>query len=98
MKPDESPTNTSNVAPSSEPLTIEALTRLVASREPEPIGEWMRSQGFPPEKCVLILPLEYRNRIPALRYVAFSPMATDPIMCWDLRPRPWTDDFQRPLI
>jgi hypothetical protein len=31
------------------------------SNAPEPIGEWMRSQGFPPEKCFMVLPLRLRE-------------------------------------
>jgi len=46
----------------------------------EPIGEWMRARGCPPEEWVLVLPDSMRDKVeaPALlpSYVQFSSVPT----------------------
>jgi hypothetical protein len=71
-------------------LTLEGLLAAIAACEREPIGEWMRSQGFPPERSLLLLPSSYRALlapIRAPRYVRFSEFVKQPLLSADvLRP------------
>lgn len=69
-----------------QPLNAETLKRMMQafhSLPPEPIGEWMRKQGMPPEWWQLILPVTMRHERPDVRfwpdYVAFSPLVTAPV-------------------
>jgi hypothetical protein len=69
----------------SEPLTMDVIERMVqviCGMPPEPIGEWMRAQGYPPEDWRLILPLKLRSGLdwPAMLpdYVVFSPVVDGP--------------------
>jgi hypothetical protein len=60
-----------------EALNLDALfaemRRVLASIPPEPIGEWMRSKGFPPEQYIVVLPKAMREHlIFPPRYVLFS--------------------------
>lgn len=53
-----------SAAPPCQALTLEALERAVALVEalpPEPIGEWMRAQGCPPECWTVIFPESLRD-------------------------------------
>jgi hypothetical protein len=67
-----------------KPLTLADLERVihVLRAPPEPIGEWMRQQGYPPERYLLVLPLKMREDIPCPQllpyYVEFSQAADKP--------------------
>lgn len=72
---------TSAAAPTT--FDLAALEKLLADVPPEPIGEWMREQGFPPETSVLILPAAMRDKLPPFgwpTYVRFSLNARDPML------------------
>lgn len=62
------------------PADMEQLVRLL---QPEPIGQWMREQGNPPEHWLLVLPLgmkdEFGGLTARLDYVRFSPLLDIPI-------------------
>lgn len=63
-------------APSLE--SLERIKRLLDSMPPEPIGEWMRSQGYPPESWRVIIPSALLEDPSQARlwpsYVQFSPL------------------------
>ena len=83
-------TTTTTSAQLDEPLTIEKVKEAVAKLKalgPEPIGEYMRKQGFPPEKGgLMILPEQMRDQVGMFppSYVAFVPWTKDAILCWSL--------------
>lgn len=56
---------------------IELAAQMLSDIQPEPIGEWMRQQGNPPEEWILILPQRMRDKVAGPmfwpNYVAFSP-------------------------
>lgn len=68
-----------------KPLTLADLKHLanILRAPPEPIGEWMRQQGHPPEQWRIILPQNMREDVlcPQLlpHYVAFSPVVSEPV-------------------
>lgn len=57
---------------------IERAAQMLSDMQPEPIGEWMRQQGNPPEEWLLILPQRMRDKVAGPmfwpNYVAFSPV------------------------
>lgn len=57
-------------------FTLADLERTVAVLEampPEPIGEWMRARGCPPEQWTLLLPVKLYGHLGGLpRYVRFA--------------------------
>lgn len=70
---------------------LDRVVREIAALPPEPIGEWMRGQGFPPEKGgLLVLPEALAAGLkpgppfgwPA--YVFVSKNALAPMLMWDL--------------
>ena len=50
---------------------------------PEPMGEWMRKRGYPPEEWVLVAPIEMRpdgiSEMLVPSYVRFSRLVTEPV-------------------
>lgn len=81
------PYTQSNAQP--QALTLESIKRAVEAVEalgPEPLGEWMRSQGYAPEQYTLVLPVALKSEGPALwpSYVVFSPHVAGPMFI--LRP------------
>jgi hypothetical protein len=65
-------------------LTLAQLEEAFAKIGPEPIGEWMRSQGFPPETSLAVLPLMMRKELPIWpRYVCFSGLVASPTLVKD---------------
>jgi hypothetical protein len=69
--------------PSSGPLTYEAIKAAIDALPPEPIGEYMRERGCPPEDgWLLFLPASMRDDAlpfpPA--YVRFSALIAKPVM------------------
>lgn len=74
------PSSTVSTAP---PATFDlaALEKLLADIPPEPIGEWMREQGFPPETSLAILPETMRSQLPIWpSYVRFSLGVAEPTL------------------
>jgi hypothetical protein len=69
--------------------TIRAIKASI-KENPEPIGEWMRGQGFPPETCCLILPPGMRAQLGPFwpPYVTFSPLVTSPTLA-RFNPQQW---------
>lgn len=62
-------------------LDLAALEKVLADIPPEPIGEWMREQGFPPETSLAILPETMRSQLPIWpSYVRFSLGVTEPTL------------------
>lgn len=69
-------------------LTIDKLSEIAAVLErlsqPEPVGEWMRDRGFPPETSFLVLPEARRATGPQhLPYVRYSPFVEGPCLIRD---------------
>ena len=62
--------------------TVRAIKAAI-QENPEPIGEWMRGQGFPPETCCLILPERMRELLGPFwpPYVSFSSNFAEPTLC-----------------
>lgn len=90
-------TGTSTTTTTAEPkvLTTDMLERMVQLLEslpPEPIGEYMRSKGHPPEHWTLILPAAMREELDVIRagqfgwpeYVVFSPLVSKPLFAINL--------------
>lgn len=84
--------------PLSAEQMIENLHMAMAEIPPEPIGEWMRTQGKPPEEWFVVLPEELRKSasdwaLPV--YVKFSLAVAAPIFVprpmpgWMVRPEDW---------
>ena len=76
-----------STVPSTPPstLTLEKLEAAIGAIPPEPIGEWMREQGFPPETSLVILPEMMRPQLPIWpSYVRFSTHVGKPHLCRDL--------------
>lgn len=75
-------------AQTTPPLTIDDVRairqRLEAyANRPEPLGEWMRQKGFPPESCSLILPPSMRPALSMLampHYAWFSELVATPTL------------------
>ena len=77
--------NTTSGAASTTTLTLESLRAAVAKIDPEPIGEWMRAQGFPPERCLLVLPAHMKSGSKFWpSYVRFSAYVNDPVLVQDV--------------
>jgi len=66
---------------------FEELEATLTELGPEPIGEWMRKQGFPPEQSLLFLPqwmwLVYGGPLMP-SYVKFSPFVCQPVLAHNL--------------
>lgn len=78
--------STSAVSTSTAPATLSlaSLEKALADIPPEPIGEWMREQGFPPETSLAILPLTMRGLLPFWpEYVRFSVHVGAPTLARD---------------
>lgn len=81
-------------APTAESI-IRAMETCIAAVGPEPIGEWMRRRGFPPEMYTMVLPVKLRDgldsSVPAPLvwpgYVQFSVSVSAPTFY--LRPKLW---------
>lgn len=68
-----------------ESLTIETLLDAMAKIPKEPIGEWMREQGHPPEEWNLILPEHMKpDPVPALlpKYLGFSKFVKEAVFLY----------------
>lgn len=62
-------------------LSLATLEKLLADIPPEPIGEWMREQGFPPETSLALLPETMRSQLPFWpEYVRFSVDVKEPTL------------------
>ena len=63
---------------------LDRMESVLRSIPPEPIGEWMRAQGTPPEEWTLVLPTKYREtrQGPAIwpSYVVFSTILEQPVV------------------
>lgn len=78
-----------STVPSTPPstLTLEKLEAAIGAIGPEPIGEWMREQGFPPETSLAILPEWMRAQLPFWpKYVQFSLDVGEPILAKGVLP------------
>lgn len=66
---------------------LRQMAEVLKHVKPEPLGEWMREQGYPPEDSTLWLPrtAEWIERVGpfAPRYVQFSPYLAAPLMTRD---------------
>lgn len=69
-----------------QPVTFDDLARiadLLRKLPPEPLGEWMRKHGYPPEEWTLVLPEQARPRgvsqMLTLSYVRFSAVVDQPV-------------------
>lgn len=73
---------------------IERMAKLLGSMPPEPIGEWMRQQGRPPEQWRVVLPESLRDEAggPAMwpDYVAFSAAIDRPVFMPRALPWSWS--------
>ena len=60
---------------------LEQVARVLRDLPPEPIGEWMRTQGCPPEHWRVVFPKAFRESGPALwpDYVSFSGVLEHPV-------------------
>lgn len=62
---------------------LERIADLLCKLPPEPMGEWMRRRGYPPEKWILILPEQARPHLVSQMmmpsYVRFSDLVTEPV-------------------
>ncbi len=83
---------TSNTSTTAEPKVLTAdmlehMAQLLERLPPEPIGEFMRSKGHPPEHWTLTLPEAMRKELDGIRaglfgwpeYVVFSPLVSKPL-------------------
>lgn len=66
-------TSTTGATPFISPADLQRMADALDVIGPEPIGEWMRAQGYPPEKYVLYLNTSRRVDMGPFtpRYVAF---------------------------
>lgn len=73
---------------------IERMAKLLEAMPPEPIGEWMRRQGCPPEQWRVVLPASLQDKAggPALwpDYVAFSAAIDSPVFMPRVLPWSWS--------
>lgn len=75
--------------------SIRAVQAQIAAMGPEPIGEWMRRHGFPPELYTMVLPVKLRDGLDSSMpaplvwpgYVQFSVSVSEPEFY--LRPKLW---------
>lgn len=93
--------NNANAATSTggtKSLTLADIERMVALIEklpPEPIGEWMRDQGYPPKLWRVVLPAkvcENHRQLLWPHYVSFSDLIEAPVFVrhafLDIQPLP----------
>ena len=75
--------NLTQSSTTSTPTTIDVdhLIELVSKLPPEPVGEWMRSKGCPPEDWSVVMPIQMRpgNTHWWPDYVIFSPAVDQPV-------------------
>lgn len=67
-----------------KPLTmadLERMAQVLRDIPPEPIGEWMRQKGCPPEQWLVFLPMKLREPRPFgwPDYVKFSALVDSPV-------------------
>jgi hypothetical protein len=61
-------------------VNLDMLVKAANSMSPEPIGQWMRSKGYPPEMYRLVLPRSMAGDLLFLpSYVSISTMVDVPI-------------------
>ena len=74
-------TSTTSTATDHPDLDLESFERACLAMAPEPIGEWMRTQGKPPGQWLLWLPTDFRQHDDALfpSYVRFSRLIDRPV-------------------
>ena len=67
-------------------VTLDDLVRIsdvLRKLPPEPIGEWMRERGYPPEEWILIAPAGMRpegsSEMLVPSYVRFSRLVPEPV-------------------
>ena len=78
-------TSTASTAPPTA-LTLEKVKAALDAVGPEPIGEWMREKGFPPESSLLFLPLVMRDQLPFWpSYVRFTAYVHAPMLARDAK-------------
>ena len=67
-------------------LTAEKLLNAIESaRVTDTLGEWMRLQGYPPERSLLLLPLSFKvDQKWYQDYVRFSPLVKSPTLMADI--------------
>ena len=77
---------TATAATHQETVTFNDLARmadLLRNLPPEPIGEWMRKHGYPPEEWTLVLPEQARpcgvSQMLTPSYVRFSAVVDQPV-------------------
>ena len=76
-------TTASTAQPAFTMADLERMVRVVRSFPPEPIGEWMREKGYPPEQWHVVMPKHVQDAgdgpmvWPA--YVTFSPYIDKPV-------------------
>lgn len=62
---------------------LDRVAQMLRSMPPEPIGEWMRAQGHPPERWLVVLPVSLREMTPEPMlwpsYVVFSSLLDRPV-------------------
>ena len=78
--------HTAAAAAHQQAVTFNDLVRIadhLRKLPPEPIGEWMRKRGYPPEEWVLVAPIEMRpegvSEMLVPSYVRFSRLVTEPV-------------------
>lgn len=80
--------NTGTYTTSSQPSTamtldhLERISAMLRDMPPEPMGEWMRANGHPPEQFDLILPAHMKDKawpVALPSYVLFSQVASAPM-------------------
>lgn len=82
---------TTSTTTASEPLTLDKLKEAMAAIEslgPEPLGEYMRKQGMPPEEGYrLLLPETCRELVGPFvpLYVGFTTSSDAPLIYMDTR-------------
>ena len=73
---------------------LKRIVNVVRDMSPEPIGEWMRRQGHPPEQWRMVMPQAMRKEVEGPMfwpdYVAFSPLLDKPVF---IRRNPWAWDL-----
>ena len=76
-------TSAATVAGTTSLADIQRALELIKAMPPEPIGEWMRGHGHPPETWAVVLPAQLKQEAatPAFwpAYVVFSEHITAPV-------------------
>lgn len=89
MKPLTATTATNTSQQAMTLADIDLVAEILKNQPPEPIGEWMRNQGRPPEKYHVVFPEKMRDEIQGPmfwpQYVLFSKALEQPvfILCKD---------------